>query len=483
LAELKQTQAPASSAGGVLVGRDPEMRALLDALESARSGQGRLVLLAGEAGIGKTRLADAFAREARRTDARVLWGRCWEAGGAPAYWPWLQAIRVYLRDSDPAALRLALGSRGPHLARILPELRDLLLDLPELPHEDSDESRFQIFEATATFLRNVSSARPLVLVLDDLHVADEPSLRLLQFVAADMSDSRLLVIATYREEDVLGGDARPGLLADLGRSPAVQRLTLFGLGEGDVSRYIELAISASPPAGLVEAVHRETQGNPLFVGEVVRLLAEEGRLSQAQNALGRPFRIPKSVRVVIGRRLARLSESCRELLSRASVIGVEVPLDLLARLEGQPPEALLDLLDEGAAARVVDEPSSPGGRWRFGHGLVRDVLYAALPSSSRVLLHRRIGETLEALHGNDQEPPLAELAHHFLAAAAGPKAVEYARRAAERAMELAAYEEAVRLYRLAIEAGELEEAARCQLLLGLGARCLSRCFSRPQDVG
>ncbi len=466
--EPGQRPARVTEARNFLVGREREMGVLVDALESARSGAGRLVLLTGEAGIGKTRLADAFAGEARGADARVLWGRCWEAGGAPAYWPWLQAIRAYLRDGDPVAVRRALGSGGPHLARILPELRDLLPDLPELGHEESDEARFQVFEAAATFLRNVSAARPLVLILDDVHAADEPSLRLLQFLAADISDSRLLAIATYREKELAHGDPRPGLLADVGRSPAAQRLALGGLSEPDVSRYIELTISTTPPPGLADAVHRETEGNPLFVGEVVRLLAEEGRLERAHGAIGRPFGIPEGVRAVIGRRLERLSGPCRELLSRASVIGVEVPLDLLARLEERPAEALLDLLDEGAAARVLEEPPSPGGRWRFGHALIREVLYAALPASTRIRLHRRIGEMLEALHGDDQQPPLAELAHHYLAAASGRKAVEYARRAAERAVELSAYEESVRLYRLALEAGELEELERCHLLLGLG---------------
>ena len=452
----------------LLVGREPEMAVLVEALGSASSGAGRLVLLTGEAGIGKTRLADAFAGNARIAGARVLWGRCWEAGGAPAYWPWLQAIRAFLRDADPIELTRVIGPGGPHLARILPELRDLLPGLPALAAQISDEERFEIFEATARSLRRIADDRPLVLILDDLHAADEPTLRLLQFLTVEIPDSRILAIATYRERELSPADPRQGILVDVGRSPAVQRLALRGLSESNVSRYIELAISSAPPPGLAEAVHRETEGNPLFVGEVVRLLAEQGNLDRAHESIGRPFGIPEGVRAVIGRRLERLSEPCRGLLSRASVIGVEVPVDLLARIEEQPPEALLDLLEEAAVAQVIDAPPSPGGRWRFSHALIRDVLYTVLPASTRIGLHRRIAEALEELAEGDREPPLAQLAYHYLAAASGRKGVEYARRAAERAMALSAYEESARLYRSALEAGPLDERERCDVLLGLG---------------
>ena len=457
-----------TGAGGPLLGRTRELGILVEALESALSGDGRLVLVSGEAGIGKTRLADTLAGEARQRSAQVLWGRCWEAGGAPAYWPWLQAIRTWLRDADSPTVARALGSGGPHVARILPELREHVPDLSELAPDESEFARFRLFDATAGFLRAIAAERPIVLILDDLHAADEPSLLLLQFLAADMTSSQLLVIAVYREEEFDRSDPRPGLLAALARLPAARRVAPRALTEPEVARYIEDTVGSPPAPGIARAVHGETEGNPLFVGEVVRLLASEGRLDRVDTGIGWSFGITEGVRAVIGRRLARLSQPCHDLLARASVLGVEVPVDVLASLEGRTPDELVELLDEAVAARVMQVPTTPGGRWRFDHALIRDVLYAALPASARIRLHRRTGETLEAMHREDRDPPLAELAHHFVAGAAGSKAAEYARLAAVRATELSAHEEAVRLYRLALEAPGLDEPARCELLVGLG---------------
>ncbi len=453
--------------GGLLLGRQREMAVLRGAFDSAEAGHGRLVLLEGDAGIGKTRLADALAAEARVRGARVLWGRCWEAGGAPAYWPWLQPIRAYLADASGSEVAEALGSSGPSVARIVTELGTTNPDEPGLAADDSEGSRFRIFDATSRFLRAIAAERPLVLVLDDLHAADEPSLRLLQFLAADISASRLLVIAIYREEAFDPGDPRSTLLADVARATGAERLSPRGLTEAEVFDYIEAVGEKAPQPGLAQSVFRETGGNPLFVGEVVRLLADEGRLHGDRDKLGRPLGVPAGVRAVIGRRLARLSEPCRDLLGRLSVYG-EVQLDLLANLEERSSDELLELLDEAAASRVLQAPASPGGSWRFEHALIRDVLYAALPAAARIRLHRRTGETLEERYGGDREPPLAELAHHFAAAAVGAKAVDYASRAAARATRQAAHEEAVRLYRLALELGGLDDRTRCRLLLDLG---------------
>ncbi|HEY8869231.1 MAG TPA: AAA family ATPase [Candidatus Limnocylindrales bacterium] len=483
----------------VLVGRERELAVLRHAFERARSGEGSLVLFVGEAGIGKTRLAEALGAEARSLDGRVVWGRSWEAGGAPAYWPWLQAIRACFRDMSPASLRQALGTGAPDVARILPELRDLLPDLPEEPYAESDEGRFKIYEATTNLLRNLGAERPLLLILEDLHAADEPSLRLLLFLASDMALSHLLVVATYRSEELGDADPRRGLLAELDRLPAVQRLSLGGLTEREISSYVELVAGRAPPPGLAETVHLKTEGNPLFVGELVRLLADEGRLERASDGIEHPFAIPEGVRAVIGRRLARLSRRCHDLLSTASVIGVEVPVDLLVRLESQPPETFIELLHEAAAVRILDPPLVPGRRWRFSHALIRDVLYADLAPLTRMRLHGLVGEALETLSGNG-DPPLAELAKHFVEAGNATKAIEYAGRAAEQAMRIYAYEEAARLYRLALDVGEANESERCRLLLGLGqaamrggdqltmraafleAAALAERLGRPEDL-
>ena len=459
------------SDGETLLGRERELAALRAALASASRGRGRLVLLSGEAGIGKTRLAETFAVEARDNGARVAWGRCWEAGGAPVYWPWLQAVRSLIRDLAPADLRRLIGPDGAHIAQVLPEIRNSLPELAELPDDDADRARFQLFDSFARLLRNAARDGPIVVILDDLHAADEPSLLLLRFVAMDLADTGVVVLAVYREGELAATDPRIGLLAEVARVSAAERLDPPGLTVNEVARYIELATSERQPDGLAEAVHRETEGNPLFVGEIVRMLAEEGRLDRPPEGVGQPLGVTEGVKAVIGRRLARLSDHCREVLARASVIGVEIPLDLMAALEDRPASELVVLFDEGVTAHALTEPRTPGGTWRFAHALIRDVLYASLPGSVRRELHLRIARTLEALPTSRAAPPLAELAHHFVLAgpaAEGGIAIDYASRAAERATAVYAHEEALRLYRLALQAGGLDDRDRCTLLLRLG---------------
>ena len=237
-----------------------------------------------------------------------------------------------------------------------------------------------------------------------------------------------------------------------------------------MSAYLD-RVGGSGRTGLAEALHRQTEGNPLFVAELVRLLTAEGAFAGARSrAPGAPPLVPEGVRAVIGRRLARLSEPCRALLARASAIGVEVDLELLARLERRPAAELLPMLDEAAAAHLLREPLAPGAPWRFRHSLVRDVLYSALPTSVRTGLHRAIGEALETLHGADVDLPLAELAHHYVRAAAGgdpAKAIAYSGLAAARASQLYAHEEAERHLRVAL-ALTTDDVERCGLLLALG---------------
>ena len=310
-----------------------------------------------------------------------------------------------------------------------------------------------------------------MLVLDDLHAADEPSLLLLQFVARELGDSRLLIVGAYRDVDPTLADPLTTTLTELAREPVTRTLALAGLGEADVARFIELAAPGASAAELGPAVHAETEGNPLFVGEIVRLLAAERRLDEPATA---PLAIPQSVREVIGRRLRHLSDECNRLLALASVLGREFDLDALAGVSGLERGAILELLDEGIEARVVSEVPGAIGRMRFAHALIRDAAYHRLTRSRRVQLHRQVGEALEILYSSDLDAHLAELAHHFFEAAAGgdgEKAVDYARRAGARAVALLAYEEAVRLYEMALEALGPDAAAtaplRCELLLAL----------------
>ncbi|HET9288490.1 MAG TPA: BTAD domain-containing putative transcriptional regulator [Gaiella sp.] len=468
-----RSEHPGRRAAGVFVGRERELADVLGAFDDARSGTGRLVLLTGEPGIGKSRLADELAAHAQARGTTVLWGRCWEAGGAPAYWPWVQALRSYVRDQDPETLRRQLGAGTSDLAHLLPDLRELFPDVPELHDLESEGARFRLFDAVATFLRNASEASPLVLVLDDLHVADEPSLLMLQFVASGIADARVTLLAIYRDPDpdlAAQGDVR---LAELARAATV-RIELGGLAEADVAAFVRSTAAVDPPTSVVDAIVHETEGNPLFVGEVVRLLAAEGQLDRPVHSSWR-MGVPRGVREVIGRRLRHVSHECIDVLTFASVLGREFGLDALERLSDRPVAELLDLLDPAVSSRVVtDVPGAPG-RLRFAHALIRDTLYDGLTKARRIELHRSAGEALESLYALNQEPHLTELAHHFvLAAPAGDalKAVELARRAGDQASQLLAHEEAARLYELALSALTLDPTAddtlECALHLALG---------------
>src|SRR5215471_9550039 len=453
----------------VLVGRDGELGELLAGLDDAACGSGRLFLLAGDPGIGKSRLAYEAAARARDRGFKVAWGRCWEAGGAPVYWPWVQSLRACVRSLDGEELRSYLGTGAPFVAQIVAEVAESLPDVGPPPPMAAEGGRFRLFEAVARFLRNAADRQPLMLILDDLHAADAPSVLLLRFVARELGDARVLVLGAYRDIEVDRGHPLAAAVAELLREPAARHLRLPGLTEAGVARLIQETAGVRAGDSVVAAVHRYTEGNPLFVGEVVRLLAAEGRLDRIGDPAGLRLAIPEGIREVIGRRVARLPEECGRLLGLASVFGRDFSLNALEQLSKFSAGELLDILDEGIATGLVAAVPGGPGRLRFTHALIRDTLYEGIPAGQRLRLHQRAGEALETLYAQDLGPHLAELAHHFFEAAAGGqagKAVGYAERAGQRAMTLLAYEEAVRLFRMALAAlgpgqSPEEDRARC----------------------
>ena len=457
---------------GTFVGRERELDELMVSLAEASEGSGRLVLISGEPGIGKSRLAEELADRADQQGALVLSGRCWEAGGAPAFWPWVQSLRGYVRAVDADALRRELGRGASDLAPILPELRELLPDLPDAPALPPAAARFRLFDAGATFLRNISRSRPLLVVLDDLHAADATSLLLLEFIGRELEATHLMIVGTYRDTEVGEDHALAATLAELARLPAARRLALEGLPKAAISRYIELSTGLVAPEGLVEALHESTDGNPLFLGELSRLLHDQRLLERGQLE-----RLPTSqgVHQAISRRLHGLSRACRDLLSVASCLGREFSLAALESVGQVDGEALLDLLDEARTARVVGETPGDPDRLSFSHALVRDALYEQLGAARRARLHGQIGDALVRLYGRSPEPHLAEIAHHFSEASPvgyRTNAVEYAKRAADHAGRLLAYEESTRLYEEALTAARgaatVEPSTRCELLVLLG---------------
>jgi DNA-binding SARP family transcriptional activator len=456
------------------VGRQREMGELEAALARVLSGHGGTYLIGGEPGIGKSRLADELSGLARARGARVLWGRCWEAGGAPAYWPWVQALRAYIADADANSVRARLGERGSEVAQLLPELRERFPDLPVPASPESEGARFRLFDATAGFVKRAADDAPLVVVLDDLHAADTPSLLMLRFIAGELADAAVLVLGTYRDVEIGPDHPLDAALNDLGRQQTAHVISLHGLDEAQVSNLIEASAEVAPSRRAASAIHRGTGGNPLFVEELVQLLVSEDRLEDAAGDADVRVGIPRGVHEVIGRRLEMVSDECRRTLAVAAVLGRDFDLEGLAEVTGRGVPELLGVFDEAISERIVTEVPGMPDRLRFSHVLIRDVLYEELAASQRRRLHARAGEALETLHAADLDPRLAELAHHFFEAVptGDPgKALEYARLAGDRATGQLAYEEAARLYELGIRvlrtSGPTDEPTRCELTLAL----------------
>ncbi|MFQ6025998.1 MAG: AAA family ATPase [Dehalococcoidia bacterium] len=255
------------------VGRQRELGELKVAFDAALSGQGRLVMLVGEPGIGKSRTVEELLAHVPAYGAQVLWGRCYQEQGTPPYWPWVQIIRAYVRQQDPEQLKSELGSGASDIAEVVTEIKERLLDLlPPTPLDSPEQARFRLFDAITSFLKAVSRRQPLVLVLDDLHWADQPSLMLLQFVTRELADAHLLILGTYRDVEVSRRHPLSQTLGELTRQRLIQRVLLRGWSPEEVGGFIQMVSDLTPPPRLVEHVHRQTEGNPFFVTEVVRLL-------------------------------------------------------------------------------------------------------------------------------------------------------------------------------------------------------------------
>jgi tetratricopeptide (TPR) repeat protein len=474
-------------AGQRLVGRDRQLGELEAALREAVAGHGALALVTGEAGIGKSRLAAELAARAPAHGARLVWASCWDGGGAPAYWPWVQALRGGVAGRAPAEVAEDLGPGAGEVLRLAPELAGVLPSPPPAPPPlEPDQARFRLFDAVASYLRRSADRTPLLLVVDDLQWADVPSLLLLRFLARDLPRCRLLVLATYRDPELSPQDPVAELVVDLARTAL--RVPLAGLASAEVGALVEGATGAAARPALLAALHRRTGGNPLFASELARLLAAQGRLGDAEPGALAGSAVPDTIRAVLGRRLARLDPACRELLGLAAVAGPEFGVEVLARAAGRDRTEVLHLLAGAEAQRLVAGVAGRVDRWVFTHALVRDVLYQGLGAAERPAAHRRVAEALVAVHGDD-EAHLAELAHHFVHAAAGGgdgRAVDYAVRAGRRALGLLAYEEAAGHFEQALAgpaAGNRDQGRRMEVLLALGdARLRAGTFTAARDA-
>jgi DNA-binding SARP family transcriptional activator/tetratricopeptide (TPR) repeat protein len=460
------------------VGREPEMDWLRGIWDRVLAGRCELALLTGEAGIGKTRIAANFGQQLHAAGANVLLGRCDEDAIVP-YQPFVEAIRRYVLSSPTDVLRTRLGERrAAELARLIPELRERIPDLPEPPRGEAETQRYRLFESIASFLYEFSVTAPLLVVVDDLHWADRSTLLLLRHLVRQGEAARILFLASYRETEATSGNALADLLGDLRRERIGERLRMEGFSFPEVAelcRHYARKEEDLPTPVFVEALRRETQGNPFFIDEVLRHLATLGASGEhpwASAARVEEIDLPESVREVVGRRLLRLGRDTRDLLSIASAVGAEFSVDLVERLMDVSGDRILDAIEESVEAGVLVDQQT---RYAFSHALIRRALYDGLSGIRRVRLHRKIGQSMIELYKDNLEPHLAELAHHFYEAAPGGswrEAVEFAELAGVRAMNQLAYDEAGHHFHTGLEVlmetGEGDPKRRCELLLALG---------------
>jgi DNA-binding SARP family transcriptional activator/energy-coupling factor transporter ATP-binding protein EcfA2 len=464
---------------GPFVGRGVELDRLRTAWTGARAGQRRLALVIGEAGIGKSRLAAELAGLAEHDGGTILLGRCDEQL-AVSYLPLRTALRPYLAACPPARLGGLVGPQGGELVRLWPELARLLPGLPAPTRGGPEAERYLLFEAVTGLLDAIAATGPVLLVVEDVHEADEPSLALLRHIASAARPAAMLVVVTARDEEATRGDLA-GVLADLLRAPGSEHLALGGLDERGIAAISEAVTGRPSSAGmatLARVLRGRTGGNPFFVGELLRHLAEIGALGDgmiARTAAGPAVDdVPATVRLVVGQRLARLGGKVRHLLEVASVIGHSADLTLLARVVDLGYDDLLDALDVAVRAKLLDERPGVPGRYAFHHGIVHDLVYTDVLAARRSVLHHRVGEALEGLEGaGGGANRLRELADHFALGEAGDagKAAEYARRVGDQAFAQLLYEEAAYRYRQALAAldrGGGIDTRRADLLLALG---------------
>ncbi len=459
-----------------LIGRLNEEAMLLSALEHAIAGRGDVVLLAGEAGIGKTALADWLCEEAQRRGSPSVWGRGGAFGEAPPpYWHWAQVVRGLSRRPDSTELFGQLNGASAWLAAIAP---DLAGELPGLESATAQhphgEGRFQAYDALGNLLARAAAPSALVVVLDDLHLADEASLLALSFIASVVRESRVLIVGTYREGELAparGGPDRLGAspLAEL--VSASQRLAVPALDAEQVRRLIAARVDDQAPDALVERVHRASAGNPLFVSELLHLLEADGRLAGSQ-LTGGALPLPTGIRDAISLRLSPLQARAREALTVAAVIGTSFSMRTLAIASQIPLEELLEALDEVVDAGLIRATGEQANVYSFSHGLVQTTLYERLPRARRCALHAAVGQALEQTYDLAAGEGLAEVAYHYLQAApAGDveRAIDYARRAAALAVQTFAYDEAITLFTRALELFDSSrDGERIALLQALG---------------
>jgi class 3 adenylate cyclase/tetratricopeptide (TPR) repeat protein len=445
-----------------VVGRETEMAAISDVAKRVTGGGVREILLvSGEAGLGKTTLVAEAARSAFNNGACVLFGHCEENLASP-YQLFAEALGHYVTHAPEEQLIAHVEIHGSELSRLVPALAGRIPDLPPSKATDSDTERFLLFAAVVGLLAAVAEREPVTIVFDDLQWADKGSLLLLRHLAAADHSMRILILATYRDSELSQSGSLADTLAALHRQSGISHLEMGGLDDSGVVAFLEAAggqILDPTGVGLAQAIYRETDGNPFFVSEVLRHLSETQAIYQDE--AGRwvadlsleQMALPDSVRMVIGARVGRLGQEAGRVLTVASVIGRDFDLDLLARAAKTSDDDLLDILDAASAAALVRELADRG-RYSFAHALIQHTVYEAIGHNRQAQIHRQVAEALEELCGDRPGARVGELARHWVAATQPidlAKTIDYSRQAGDSALAGLAPADALRYYAQALD--------------------------------
>lgn len=457
------------------VGRAAQLKRLTAKFDEACHGHGGIAMLRGEPGIGKTRTLEEFADHARQRGAVILRGACYDGEWQQPFGPFAEAITEYAHTIPVADLMTALGKRAGTLARIAPALREMLTDIAEPPALEKEEERFRLFDAVAQFLITISSSSPIVLILDDLHWADRGTVAMLSHVAHFVGANPILLIGAYRDAEVNRSHPLSSALAGIGRMRNAETIALKGIHPAELSSLLEMISDQKVPDELVNALGEATEGNPLFIREVLLHLAEEGKIlgegqgwtsTLAIEELG----LPETVRQVIGRRLTRLSEEANRLLSVASAFNGAFSFEIAASAAGLDEQTGLAALDEALDAQLV-RPGASNETFDFTHALIRHNLYLELNPARRTRLHRKIAEEMERAWGERVGHHAAEVAFHFWRGAAvggAERGVEYAIAAANNAEVAYAHDDVAAFLKIALELIPNNDSRRADLLKRLG---------------